>query len=146
MERTMRKLLLVLSLTLLLSAHVSAAGGDGVMVQVLSKTGSSWDGKALPAYSSGKPEITILKITVPPGVQLPLHSHPVINAGVLLNGELTVVSEDNNVLHLKAGEPIVEVVNTWHYGKNEGTTPAVIIVFYAGAAGTPVTINRPGPR
>ena len=71
-------------------------------------------------YPNGKPEVTILRIIIQPGVELPLHKHPVINAGVLLRGELTVVTEDNETLHMKAGDSIVEVVDKWHYGKNEG--------------------------
>ena len=140
----MRKLLYVICLTLLLSSNVSAEDVSALDVDVLSKTSSSWDGRALPDYANGKPEITILRIKIPPGAQLPPHRHPVINAGVLLNGELTVVTEDNRRLHLKAGESIVEVVNTWHYGKNEGNTLAEIIVFYAGITGTPITINKLG--
>jgi len=58
-----------------------------------------------------------------------------------LTGELTVVTEDKKTLHLKAGESIIEVVNTWHYGKNEGKEPAEIIVFYVGAPDTPITIK-----
>ncbi len=73
---------------------------------------------------------------------LPLHQHPVINAGVLLKGELTVVTTDNKTIQLKAGDPIVEVVNTWHYGKNEGNEPAEIIVFYAGIQNKPITIKK----
>jgi hypothetical protein len=60
----------------------------------------------------------------------------VINAGVLMSGQLTVETTDGKVLHLKAGDPIVEVVNTLHYGINEGTVPAEIVVFYAGTVGT----------
>jgi quercetin dioxygenase-like cupin family protein len=141
-KKRMRKVVLTVILTLLLTGYVPAEDIHGISTDVLSKTGSSWDGRDLPAYGSGKPEITILRIKIPPGVQLPLHKHPVINAGVLLSGELTVVTEDNNILHLKAGESIVEVVNTWHYGINEGNTPAEIIVFYAGIAGTPITTNK----
>jgi len=73
---------------------------------------------------------------------LALHKHPVINAGVLLSGELTVVTEDNKTLYLKAGESIVEVVNKWHYGKNEGNKTAEILVFYAGVQDTPITIKQ----
>jgi quercetin dioxygenase-like cupin family protein len=97
----------------------------------------------LPDYATGKPEITILKIQIPPGSRLPLHKHGVINAGVLLRGELTVVTEDKKILYLKAGDPIIEVVNTWHYGKNEGETLAEIIVFYAGKVGAPITVYQP---
>jgi quercetin dioxygenase-like cupin family protein len=56
----------------------------------------------------------------------------VINAGVLLSGELTVKIPSGPTLHLATGAPIIEVVNTLHYGINEGKTPAEIIVFYAG--------------
>lgn len=129
-------------LTLLLSSHVWARDVGPVKVEVLAKTSSSWDGETLPDFAKGKPEITILRITIPPKALLPLHKHPVINAGLLLRGELTVVTEDKKTLHLKAGDSIVEVVNKWHYGKNEGNEPAEIIVFYAGIQGTPITIKE----
>ncbi len=96
----------------------------------------------MPGCVQGKTEVTILKVSVPPKVQLPLHKHPVINAGVLLKGELTVVKENKETLHLKAGDPIIEVVNTWHYGKNEGDEVAEIIVFYAGVKGMPITVKE----
>ena len=111
-------------------------------VVTLVKTTESWNGSQLPKYLDGKPEITILKITIPPKTKLPLHKHPEINAGVVLKGELTVISETNDTLHLKAGEPIVELVNTWHFGRNDGTEPVEIIVFYAGVKGTPITILK----
>ena len=110
------------------------------VVKELVKTTRSWDGKALPAYPQGQPEITILRITIPPGTRLETHSHPVINAGVLIIGQLTVVTTEGKTLYLKAGDPTVEVVNTLHYGINEGKVPAEIIVFYAGTIDTPITI------
>jgi quercetin dioxygenase-like cupin family protein len=127
---------------LLLSGNVWAQEVNSVKVEVLVKTSVSWDGRDLPNYAKGKPEITILRINIPPKVQLPLHEHPVINAGVLLKGELTVVTKDMETLHLKAGDSIVEVVDKWHYGKNEGNEPAEIIVFYAGVQDAPITIKK----
>ena len=138
----MKKLLLGICLILLLSGNVLAEDAGYVAVDVLSKTGSSWNGESLPDYPTGKPEITILRIKIPAGAQLPQHIHPVINAGVLLSGELTVVTEDKKTLHLKAGDSIVEVVNKWHYGKNEGNEPAEIVVFYAGTADKQITIKK----
>jgi quercetin dioxygenase-like cupin family protein len=110
------------------------------VVKELVKTTKSWDGKVLPAYPQGKPEITILRIRIPAGARLETHSHPVINAGVLLSGQLTVMTTEGKTLHLKAGDPIVEVVNTLHYGINQGSVPAEIIVFYAGTIDTPITV------
>lgn len=129
-------------LAILLSVHVAAADESGVHVETLSKTGSSWDGNLLPDYPEGNPEITILRISIPPGAVLPLHRHPVINGGVLLRGELTVITESGRTLCLKAGEAIIEVVSTWHYGKNDGSETAEIIVFYAGVRGEPITVKQ----
>ncbi len=138
----MKKIFLGICLAVLLSNSVTAKDVNSVKVDLLAKSSFTWDGSELPNYQKGKPEITILRIEIPPGVELPLHEHPVINAGVLLKGELTVITDENKTLHLKAGESIIEVVNTWHYGKNEGKTPAEIIVFYAGIHGMPVTVKE----
>ncbi len=139
----MKKLVYGICFLLLLSGNVFAEEENGIQTAVLAKTGVSWDGSGLPAYPVGTPEITILKIKIPAGAKLPLHKHPVINAGVLLSGELTVVTEDDKTLHLKAGEPVIEVVNKWHYGMNTGDKTAEILVFYAGVQDTPITVKKP---
>jgi quercetin dioxygenase-like cupin family protein len=143
-EYRMKKLICGICCALLMASNVLAADDNAVQVDVLAKTSLSWDGSPLPEYPKGAAEVTILRIKIPPGVQLPPHKHPVINSGVLLKGELTVVTEDNRTLHLKAGEAIAEVVNKWHYGKNEGNEMAEILVFYAGVADTPITIKKTG--
>ena len=131
-----------LLLILCLSGCASEADKNSCEVDVLAKTTKSWNDAILAEYPEGQPEITILRITIAPGAELPIHEHPVINAGVLLKGELTVITENDKVLHLKAGEPIVEVVDTWHYGKNEGKGEAELIIFYAGTIDLPITIKK----
>jgi quercetin dioxygenase-like cupin family protein len=128
---------------LLLPAPGNAAESDQVQVDVLAKTTTSWDGTTLPRYPQSQPEVTILHIVIPPHTRLPLHKHPVINAGVLLRGSLTVEAEDGRSLHLQGGDSIVELVNQWHYGRNDGDEPAELVVFYAGTPGKPITITRP---
>ena len=119
------------------------ANEASIVVKELVKTTQSWDGEFLPAYPQGQPEITILQIRIPAGGRLDTHRHPVINAGVLTRGQLTIVTADGKTLHLKAGDPIVEVVNTLHYGINQGKVPAEIIVFYAGVVDMPITVVEP---
>lgn len=137
----MRNAIFALGLSLLL-ALPACADEQGLQSRVLVKSDRSWNGNPLPDYPQGRPEVAILRITIPPGARLPSHRHPVINAGVLVSGELTVVTEDGATLHLKAGDPIVEVVNTWHYGVNEGAAPAEIVVFYAGTKDQPLAIKK----
>ena len=140
------RILATLSVILLLQSGCSMVRGGqqasepSTIVKELAKTTQSWDGTFLPAYPQGQPEVTILRITIPAGTRLDTHSHPVINAGVLISGQLTVVTTDGKTLHLKAGDPIVEVVNTLHYGINQGEVPAELVVFYAGTIGTPITV------
>ena len=115
---------------------------ETISSQTICRSTTSWDGKTLPAYGTGQPEITIKRITIPSGTTLPLHKHPVINAGVLLRGKLTVETDDGKRLVLSAGDPIVELVNHWHRGINWGDEAVEILVFYAGTVGDRLTIKK----
>ena len=88
----------------------------------------------------------MLRITIPAGVTLAQHHHPVINAGVLLQGRLEVISDQGDRLELKAGDALIELVNQAHYGKSLGPEPAVIVVVYAGAQGVPTTVRDSAPE
>lgn len=148
MKRTAGILAALPAVLLLQSGCVTSGVGRqaneaSIVVEELVRSTKSWDGACLPAYPQGLPEISIRRIRIPAGARLDTHLHPVINAGVLTRGQLTVVAADGKTLHLSAGDPIVELVNTTHYGMNEGKVPAEIIVFYAGVVGTPITVTRP---
>ena len=136
----MKNSLAALLFFLLLGCHKNNTEAPGS--QVLIESFQSWNGDSLPAYPSGKPKISIVKVTIPPHSELPKHYHPVINAGVLLSGELTVVDSKGNTLKMKAGDPIIELVNQVHYGKNEGNVPAEIVVFYAGTEDTQIVVKE----
>ncbi len=137
----MRKILAGVCLLFIFLNLSFAAENDSINVEVLAETNRSWNNQQLPHYPGGIAQVTILRITIPAGMELPMHKHPVINAGIMLKGELTVVTEDSDILHLKEGDAIVEVVDKWHYGINEGKEPAEIVVFYAGEEDSPITIN-----
>lgn len=108
----------------------------------LLETSKSWNGDTLPNYPVGQPNITILKAIIPAHSTLDMHKHIVINAAVLLDGELTVVTEMNDSLQVKAGDAFAEVVNTWHYGINNSAKPVELIIFYAGIEGGTNTVLK----
>ena len=128
-------LLVILFLTSCAASKVTA-----IKVEKLAETSKSWNGDDLPNYPTGKPKITVLKITIPPKTKLHKHYHPVINSGIVLKGTLKVVDINENVLILKEGDVIVELVNKIHYGINEGKNPVEIVVFYAGTKDLPITV------
>ena len=138
----MRIVLYLLLFSLIFTINLRALEEKAIYADVLLKTTKSWDGVVFPEYPKGEPEITILKIIIPPHMQLPIHKHPIINAGILLKGKLTVETEDNEKLYLKEGDSIAEVVNKWHHGINESDEPVEILVFYAGIKDMPITIKK----
>ena len=138
-------ILLILSGCSTVQAH-SETSSSSIVVKELDKDTHSWNGALLPQYPKGQPQITLLQISIPPKATLRTHRHPVINAAVLISGRLTVKTLDGQTLDLEAGDTLIEVVNTWHYGFNPGDVPADIIVFYADVVGTPITVYQPQPE
>ena len=121
---------------------VSLVNAADVESNVLVKSSASWDGTPLPAYPKEAPEITVLKITIPPHSKLAVHEHPIINVGYLVKGELKVVGENNQSKTLKAGDALIEMVHQWHYGENTSDEAAEIVVVYAGTKESPLSIKR----
>ena len=131
------RLLLCLALS---PALAQALEAPQVQVETLAKTTSSWDGGTLPAYPTAQPEVTVLRLRIAPGARLPLHLHPVINVAYMLAGELTVHMDQGPTRHLKAGDALVELVDKLHYGENQGSVPAELVVVYAGVVGGKITV------
>ncbi|RMQ42189.1 hypothetical protein ALQ04_01010 [Pseudomonas cichorii] len=112
---------------------------DSPSAQVLLKSTRSWDGTPYRSYPATQPELSILKITIPANTTLPWHRHPVPNAAYVLSGELEVQARDGSKsILIKAGDTLAEMVDIMHRGKT-GNTPVELVVFYAGAVGTPLS-------
>jgi hypothetical protein len=60
------------------------------------------------------------------------------NAAYVLSGELTLDEKGGTRKHFVAGQAISETVNRIHRGVT-GEAPVVLIVFYAGAPGLPLS-------
>lgn len=110
-------------------------------VTPLAKETASWDGKPI-VYPQGKPEMTALLVEIAPGAQTGWHHHFVPNFAYMLERTLELTLDDGRVRLLKAGEELPEVVNRPHNGRNVGSSPARLIVFYAGAVGTPLSVEE----
>lgn len=112
----------------------------GIKTEILVKSSKEWSGEFLPPYPKSQPEITVLRITVPAGVKLPFHTHPVINSAVVIQGTLELSLQDNKKSIFNKGDALIEVVNKVHTGKSIGPDDLIVIVFYAGSEKFPTTI------
>ena len=109
----------------------------------LIRTSQSWDGEELPDYLQGKPEVVAVKYEIPAGKKLGWHYHPVLNHGILVQGELTIIGLDGKEKVVHEGEPVVEMVNTIHHGENRGTKPVVLYMFYLTQKDIPLSVQQP---
>ena len=116
--------------------------GKQVRTTELIHTSESWDGVALPDYLQGRPEIVGVKYEIPAGQKLGWHHHPVMNHGILVQGELTIVSEDGTEKVVHEGEAVVEMVGTIHHGENRGTKPVILYMFYLSQPGMPLSVQH----
>ena len=109
---------------------------ETVKVTPVLKTSQSWDGAWL-KYPQGQAEITGVRIDIAPDGETGWHVHNAPSFGVVLQGILEIKLKNGKTNVVKAGDALAEVVNTAHSGKNIGTEPVQLLIFYAGAVGLP---------
>lgn len=116
---------------------------DEVETVELFRTSQSWDDAELPDYLRGRPELVAVKYVFPAGKKLGWHHHEVMNFGVLVQGELTIVAIDGTEKVVHEGEAVVEMVGTVHHGENKGSKPAVLYMFYLSGKDKPLAVQHP---
>ena len=110
--------------------------------EVLLKTTATWDKAEYKKLKIKKPEVTVLKIIIDVGEELPMHKHDLVNIAYVKKGTLTVITDENKEITLHEGECLPELIGKYHYGKNTGNEPVELVVFYVGEKGTPLSVNK----
>jgi quercetin dioxygenase-like cupin family protein len=129
----------VLAFMLFQQGNVVAEQQPAIQSETLLQSRSSWDGEPYVAYPAGQPELSVLKITIPPHTQLKWHAHPMPNVAYILSGELTLErKKDDKKQHFIAGQVVPEMIDVLHRGVT-GEAPVTLIVFYAGTEGMPLS-------
>jgi len=141
----LRPALLCMAVVLLPFGAQAIEPSKTVKVTQLLKTTQTWNGAPI-KYPEGQAEITSLMIEIAPGGETNWHEHPVPSFGVLLEGTLEVSLTDGKKKVVKPGEALAEVIATAHNGRNIGTTPVKLVVFYAGAVDKPLSVQRPDAK
>lgn len=136
--------LVFVSIATLLPVH--GAGEEGyakeVKRTVLFQAGTDALGHPL-VYPKGEPQLTGVIVEVPPGTDTGWHVHPHPCIGYVLDGDISLEVKDHPTRQFKAGDSLVEVVNTCHRGVNTGDKPVRILFFAIGEKGTPIAVGCP---
>ena len=119
---------LVCGSTALTSCKEARAQEDNAVQQVTSekliRTSQSWDGVELPDYFLERPELVAVKYVFPAGQKLGWHHHPVMNYGVLVQGELTIIGQDGKEKTVHEGEAVVEMGTPYTTARTEARSPS----------------------
>ena len=123
---------------MLLASNVQAAPQPEI--QELFKA-SRTPGDRVVAYPQGTPEMRVVRVSLPVGATIPLHTHPspvvvVVTKGAMTNVRLvdgnevvSVVRPGDGFLEGHSDEP--------HYVTNKGPEPAEALVTFASVEGLP---------
>jgi quercetin dioxygenase-like cupin family protein len=115
--------------------------GDLIVEQLL-KTDTTRAGQGFVYPDPINDEITISKITILPGQSTGWHKHEYPVFAYVLKGNLTVELEDGQSIHFPENSTFAEIINTFHNGFNRGDEPVILLAFYLGEKGKPLSIMK----
>ena len=88
------------------------------------------------------PEIIARISDFAPGQETGWHKHPVPTYTQVIEGALTIDFEDGTAMEFSAGSGLLDVLNTWHNGRNAGDVPLKAVVIILGEKGKQNLIRR----
>jgi quercetin dioxygenase-like cupin family protein len=134
-------LVLIAVIVVAQSAALALEPSKPVEVTPLLKAQTTWNGRPI-EYPKGQAEVSSFVFEIAPGAETGWHLHPISSFAYMLQGELEVRLKSGEHKRFKSGDAFAEVVNTLHNGRNIGTVPVRIVVFYAGETGATLTIKE----
>lgn len=92
------------------------------------------------AYPQGTAELRLVRVTLPAGAMVPLHTHPAPLIAYVASGEVRH-SRGAQINTIKAGEAFIESEKgAEHTVENASQEPAVVFVAIASVEGLPTTV------
>lgn len=134
----MKKKLLFL-IVFCISIVANAQYNKEVVLETVLKTDTTSIGQKISYPDFANDEVSIIKVTVPPGKSTGWHKHSFPVFAYVVQGTLTVEIENRKPLHFKPNSSFSEVINTMHNGVNNGKEDLVLIAFFMGEKGKPLS-------
>jgi quercetin dioxygenase-like cupin family protein len=137
----MRKTLLVIS-AFFICFTAASQYNKGITIETLLKTDTTTLGQKIRYPQFKDDQVTLSKVTIPPGESTGWHKHEIPVFAYVLKGSLTVELENKKTTQFPENSSFAEVLNTFHNGKNEGSEDVVLIAIYLGGVGTELTVRK----
>ena len=113
----------------------------GVVLETILKTDTTSIGQKIVYPSFANDEVSIVKVTLPPGKSTGWHKHLFPVFAYVLQGTLTVEVENKKAMQFAVNSSFSEVLNTQHNGVNNGKEDVILIAFFMGEKGKPLSVH-----
>jgi len=120
---------------------INAQYNKGVVLEPVLKTDTTSIGQKIVYPNFANDEVSIVKVTIPPGKSTGWHKHTFPVFAYVLQGTLTVEVENKKTLQFPKGSSFSEVINTLHNGENNGKEDLILIAFFMGEKGKPLSVH-----
>lgn len=134
----MKKYILFLAV-FCISVVANAQYNKEVVLETILKTDTTSIGQKINYPSFVNDEVSIVKVTIPPGKSTGWHKHNFPVFAYVIQGTLTVEIENHKPLNFNANSSFSEVINIIHNGINKGEEDLVLIAFFMGEKGKPLS-------
>jgi quercetin dioxygenase-like cupin family protein len=117
----------------------NAQYNKGVILEPVLKTDTTSIGQKIIYPQFANNEVSIVKVTIPPGKSTGWHKHTFPVFAYVVQGTLTIEMEKNKTLRFSQNSAFSEVINTLHNGINNGKEDVILIAFFMGEKGKPLS-------
>lgn len=135
----MKRIYLIIVLTCICMSAKSQYN-NGVVLEAVLKTDTTSIGQKIVYPTFANDEVSIIKVTLPPGKSTGWHKHFFPVFAYVLKGTLTVEVENKKTLQFPVNSSFSEVINTLHNGVNNGSEDVVLIAFFMGEKDKPLSV------
>ena len=136
----MKKFIILLSI--LCVCHTAKSQyNKGVVLEPVLKTDTTSIGQKIVYPNFQSDEVSIVKVIIPSGKSTGWHKHNFPVFAYVLQGTLTVEIENRKSLQFSQNSSFSEVINTLHNGVNNGKEDVILIAFFMGEKGKPLSVH-----
>lgn len=113
-----------------------------IKVETIFKSDTTSIGQKIIYPNSENNEVTIARITIPAGESTGWHLHEFPVFAYIESGTLTVKFEGGEEKNFTANSGFAEVINLLHNGYNSGKEDLILIAFFLGEKGKPLSKHK----
>lgn len=135
-------LLLFVLISQCLFAESTPQYNQDIKIEKVLKTDTTSIGQKIEYLSTNNPEVTMLKVTIPPGKETGWHKHAFPVFAYVIDGTLSVEFKVGKKREFTKGASFAEVINTFHNGRNEGKEDLVLLAIYLGEKDKPLSVKE----